>query len=127
RISGWMAEALKQYRVLMLDQRGTGLSTPINRHTLIARGRPADQARYLTHFRAPDIVADAEAIRHALGADPRVTLGQSFGGVCTLTYLSFAPEGLAESMITGAIHRMAGPAGQVSLGSYRMMRAQCRE
>ena len=50
--SGWMAEALKHYRVLMLDQRGTGLSTPINRHTLIARGRPADQARYLTHFRA---------------------------------------------------------------------------
>lgn len=127
RISGWMAEALKHYRVLMLDQRGTGLSTPINRHTLIARGRPADQARYLTHFRAPDIVADAEAIRHALGADPWVTLGQSFGGFCTLTYLSFAPEGLAGSMITGGIPPLAGPADQVYQATYRKMRARNRE
>ena len=127
RVSGWMAEALKHYRVLMLDQRGTGLSTPINRHTLTARGTPADQARYLTHFRAPDIVADAETIRHALGSDPWITLGQSFGGFCTLTYLSFAPEGLAGSMITGGIPPLAGPADQVYQATYRNMRARNRE
>lgn len=127
RVSGWMAEALKHYRVLMLDQRGTGLSTPINRHTLPERGAPAAQAQYLRHFRAPNIVADAEAIRKALGSGPWVTLGQSFGGFCTLTYLSFAPEGLAGSMITGGIPPLEGPADQVYQATYQRMRARNRE
>lgn len=127
KVSGWLAEALKQYRVLMLDQRGTGLSTPVNRHTLKHRGAPAAQAQYLRHFRAPDIVADAEAIRKALGSAPWVTLGQSFGGFCTLTYLSFAPEGLAGSMITGGIPPLEGPADQVYRATYRRMAARNRE
>lgn len=127
KVSGWLAEALIQYRVLMLDQRGTGLSTPVNRHTLKHRGAPAAQAQYLRHFRAPDIVADAEAIRKALGSAPWVTLGQSFGGFCTLTYLSFAPEGLAGSMITGGIPPLEGPADQVYRATYRRMAARNRE
>lgn len=127
RVSGWMAEALKHYRVLMLDQRGTGLSTPINRQTLAQRGAPGAQAQYLRYFRAPDIVADAEAIRAALGSAPWVTFGQSFGGFCTLTYLSFAPEGLAGSMITGGIPPLQGPADQVYHATYQRMRARNRE
>src|SRR5690625_1686755 len=127
KVSGWLAEALKQYRVLMLDQRGTGLSTPVNRHTLKHRGAPAAQARYLRHFRAPDIVADAEAIRKGLDSEPWVTLGQSFGGFCTLTYLSFAPEGLAGSMITGGIPPLQGPADQVLQATYQRMRARNQE
>lgn len=127
RVSGWMAEALKHYRVLMLDQRGTGLSTPINRYTLPERGAPEAQARYLRHFRAPDIVADAEAIRKGLDSEPWVTLGQSFGGFCTLTYLSFAPEGLAGSMITGGIPPLQGPADQVLQATYQRMRARNQE
>ena len=127
RVGGWLAEALKHYRVLMLDQRGTGLSTPINRHTLTQRGAPSAQARYLRHFRAPDIVADAEAIRAALDAPPWVTLGQSFGGFCTLTYLSFAPEGVAGSMITGGLPPLQGPADQVYRATYGRMRARNRE
>lgn len=127
RVGGWMAEALKQYRVLMLDQRGTGLSTPINRQTLAQRGAPGAQAQYLRKFRAPNIVADAEAIRAALGSDPWVTLGQSYGGFCTLTYLSFAPEGLAGSMITGGIPPLQGAAAQVYHATYKRMRARNRE
>lgn len=127
RVGGWMAEALKHYRVLMLDQRGTGLSSPINHQTLAERGAPRDQARYLRYFRAPDIVADAECIREALDSDPWVTLGQSFGGFCTLTYLSFAPEGLAGSMITGGIPPLEGPADQVYHATYERMRARNRE
>jgi len=127
RVGGWLAEALKYYRVLMLDQRGTGLSSPINRHTLAQRGAPSAQAEYLTHFRAPHIVADAEAIRDALGSKPWVTLGQSFGGFCTLTYLSFAPEGLAGSMITGGLPPLTGPADQVYQATYQRMRARNRE
>lgn len=127
KVSGWLAEALKHYRVLMLDQRGTGLSSPISHHTLTARGTPTQQAAYLKHFRAPDIVADAEAIRKALGSPPWVTLGQSFGGFCTLTYLSFAPEGLAGSMITGGIPPLSGPADDVYRATYVRMRARNRE
>lgn len=126
-LNGWMAEALKDYRVLMLDQRGTGRSTPISHHTLRQRGTPRAQADYLTHFRAPQIVADAEMIRRALGSDPWVTLGQSFGGFCTLSYLSFAPEGLAGCMITGGIPPLEGPADQVYRATYQRMRARNRE
>lgn len=127
RAGGWLAEALKYYRVLMLDQRGTGLSTPISQRTLVQRGAPSAQAQYLRHFRAPDIVADAEAIRLALGSDPWVTLGQSFGGFCTLTYLSFAPRGVAGAMITGGLPPLEGPADQVYQATYRRMRARNRE
>src|SRR5699024_9700892 len=38
RVSGWMAEALKHYRVLMLDQRGTGLSTPRSEERRVGKG-----------------------------------------------------------------------------------------
>lgn len=51
--------------MLLLDQRGTGRSTPANRQTLPLRGGPAEQADYLTHFRADSIVRDCEAIRPA--------------------------------------------------------------
>jgi pimeloyl-ACP methyl ester carboxylesterase len=48
---GWLDRALSDYRVLLLDQRGTGRSSPVNRQTL-ARFGPKAQADYLTHFRA---------------------------------------------------------------------------
>lgn len=67
--SSWLDRALKEYRVLLLDQRGTGHSTPANRQTLPLRGGPTQQADYLAHFRADAIVRDCEAIR------PQVTGG----------------------------------------------------
>ena len=66
---GWTKAASRHFRILMLDQRGTGLSTPANRQTLALRGDAAAQAGYLTHFRADSIVADAELIRAALGSE----------------------------------------------------------
>ncbi len=59
----WLDRALREYRVLLLDQRGTGRSTPASRQTLAALGSPQAQAEYLAHFRADAIVADAELIR----------------------------------------------------------------
>src|SRR5699024_12766796 len=117
----------KHYRVLMLDHRGTGRSTPINRQTLAQRGALGAQAQYLRKFRAPNIVADSEAIRAALESDPWVTLGQSYGGFCTLTYLSFAPERLAGSMITRRIPPLQGAADQVYHVTQKRMRARDRE
>ncbi len=54
----WLNRALDDYRVLLLDQRGTGRSTPASRHTLGRLGTPAAQAGYLGHFRADSIVRD---------------------------------------------------------------------
>jgi len=107
----WLDRALRDYRVLLLDQRGTGRSTAANRRTLAALGSPAAQAAYLAHFRADSIVADAELIRARLaGGRPWSVLGQSFGGFCAVSYLSMAPEGLAEVFIAGGLPGLqAGP------------------
>jgi pimeloyl-ACP methyl ester carboxylesterase len=56
----WLPRALKEYRVLLLDQRGTGRSTPLSRQTLGTVGDARAQADHLTRFRADAIVRDAE-------------------------------------------------------------------
>jgi pimeloyl-ACP methyl ester carboxylesterase len=100
----WLNRALDDYRVLLLDQRGTGRSTPANRLSLARLGSPAAQAGYLGLFRADNIVRDAERIRREVtGGAPWSVLGQSFGGFCTVTYLSLAPEGVREAFITGGL------------------------
>jgi pimeloyl-ACP methyl ester carboxylesterase len=97
---GWLDRALKDFRVLMLDQRGTGRSSPVGALPgLSAR----EQAERLTHFRADAIVRDAEWIRRELDVDRWSVLGQSFGGLCVTTYLSLAPEGVREAFITGGL------------------------
>ena len=97
---GWLERALREFRVLLLDQRGTGRSTPVG--TLDGLS-PAEQAERLTHFRADAIVRDAEWIRRELGVERWSVLGQSFGGMCVTTYLSLAPEGLREALVTGGL------------------------
>ena len=94
--SGWLKRALKEFRVLLLDDRGTGRSTPVTHQTLAWRGSPQAQADYVAHFRADNIVADAEFIRvELLGPEGKWSvLGQSFGGFCVVHYLSAAPGSL---------------------------------
>jgi len=53
----------KGYQVLQLDQRGTGLSTPISGATLHDRGTPEEQVAYLKLFRADNIGAFLYSIR----------------------------------------------------------------
>lgn len=108
----WLGRALRDYRVLLLDQRGTGRSTPINRQTLGELGDPPSQAEYLALHRADNIVRDAEWIRRELVGEVTTwsILGQSFGGFCATTYLSLAPEGLREAFLTGGLPPLeAGP------------------
>ncbi|MGW3729975.1 alpha/beta fold hydrolase [Streptomyces sp. F001] len=115
----WLGRALKEYRVLLLDQRGTGHSTPANRQTLPLRGGPAEQAAYLALLRADSIVRDCEAIRPAVtGGAPWTVLGQSFGGFCTVTYLSTAPEGLRAALITGGLPALDAHADDVYRAAY---------
>ncbi len=117
--TGWMARAVRDYRVLLLDQRGTGRSTPVGR---IIPGDTAEaQAAYLTHFRADSIVGDAEAIRRELGVERWSVLGQSFGGFTTMTYLSIAPEGLREALITGGLAPIGRSVDDIYAATYRRL------
>lgn len=119
----WLDRALEDYRVLLLDQRGTGRSTPANRQTLPMRGSPAQQADYLAHFRADAIVRDCELIRRRLtGGRPWTVLGQSFGGFCAVTYLSYAPEGLESAVITGGLPSLTASPAEVYRAAYPRMR-----
>ena len=100
--SGWIKRAIISYRVLLLDQRGTGRSTPINSKLLtddVSIG-----IKKVICFRADSIVKDAELIRQALIGNMKwAILGQSFGGFCAVHYLSFYPESLLEVFITGGM------------------------
>lgn len=116
--SGWIKRALQNYRVLLLDQRGTGNSTIISHETL-AHLSPEQQAGYLTHFRADNIVRDAEAIREKFGVNQWSTIGQSFGGFCTLSYLSLFPQSLQRCYVTGGIPSIEREADDVYRATYK--------
>ena len=117
--TGWMKRALLDYRVLLLDQRGTGRSTPVGSE--IPGDSAQAQAEYLTHFRADSIVRDAERIRGELGVERWSVLGQSFGGFTSMTYLSVAPEGLREAFITGGLAPIGRPVDDVYGATYRRL------
>jgi pimeloyl-ACP methyl ester carboxylesterase len=124
----WLDRALADYRMLLLDQRGTGRSTPVTRRSLARLGSAKAQADYLAHFRADSIVRDAEIIRRALtGDEPWTALGQSYGGFCVTTYLSLAPEGLREALITGGLPGLEATAEDVYRATYPRVAAKTVE
>ncbi|TGJ65107.1 hypothetical protein EYR41_009105 [Orbilia oligospora] len=94
----------KGYTIVLLDQRGTGLSECICPEN-IPGDTPEEQADYVSHFRADNIVRDAEIVREKLvGKEGKWSLaGQSFGGFCIATYLSFRPEYITEAFMFGGI------------------------
>jgi len=117
---GWIKRAVEDYRVLLLDQRGTGRSTPVTHQTLGGQ-TPVEQAAYLKHFRADSIVRDCEVIRRELGAEPWTVLGQSYGGFCAVTYLSLASHGLSAALITGGLPPLERSADDVYRATYRRL------
>jgi len=126
--SSWINTILDRgYQVLCLDQRGTGLSTPVTASTLGLRGDDELQARYLKSFRADSIVRDCEAVRKALTTDLPVEkqkwsiMGQSFGGFCCITYLSFFPEGVREAFIFGGLPPLVSGPDEVYKRLFKMI------
>jgi pimeloyl-ACP methyl ester carboxylesterase len=117
--TGWMKRAIADYRVLLLDQRGTGRSTPVGPD--LPGETPQAQADYLTHFRADSIVSDAELIRQELGVERWSVLGQSFGGFTSMTYLSIAPEGLREAFITGGLSPIGRSVDEIYGATYQRL------
>jgi pimeloyl-ACP methyl ester carboxylesterase len=111
---GWLGRALKDFRVLLVDQRGTGRSSPVG-------VRPPEE---LVHFRADAIVRDCELLREALGVERWSLLGQSFGGLCVHTYLSFAPHNVREALVTGGIPPLGPRIDDVYRATYATLAAR---
>lgn len=136
----WLERALKDFQVVMLDQRGTGNSSPISGRVVregstvkaevrapLAGLDASAQAEYLSHFRADEIVNDAELIREALGAQKWTLLGQSFGGFTSLHYLSVHPESLAGAIITGGLSAVQHPIDDVYSTTWQTMIAKSED
>ncbi|MBI1879371.1 MAG: alpha/beta fold hydrolase [Chloroflexi bacterium] len=125
---GWLKRALQNYRVLLLDQRGTGRSTPLTFQTLAHFTTPQAMAAYLKCFRTDAIVQDAEWIRREWldESEPWSVLGQSFGGFCVTHYLSAAPAGLKEAIITGGLPPLDRPVDDIYQATYQRVIARNR-
>ncbi|WP_422631904.1 alpha/beta fold hydrolase [Pseudokineococcus basanitobsidens] len=121
---GWLARATRTHRVVLLDQRGTGRSTRVDASRVDELGPPgpgrdAALAEHLRHHRADAVVADAEHVRHSVYGGRRwESLGQSYGGFLTLTYLSRAPHGLAACYVTGGLAGLTASADEVYARLY---------
>lgn len=124
--SGWIGEALKTHRVILMDERGTGQSTRLDALTLSEFDTTKDAVKYVRNFRADSMVEDAELLRHAINASkPWACLGQSYGGFITTTYLSRHPEGLSEAYFTGGLPGLVD-IEDIYLRTYRLTAARNR-
>lgn len=99
--SGWTGEVLKHFRLIMLDQRGTGYSTPLDNVTIPALATDAND--WLSKMRADQIVEDAEAFRKYLGIREWTVMGQSYGGFIITCYLSRYQRQITRAFITGGL------------------------
>ncbi len=130
---GWIAHAIKYFRVILPDQRGTGRSSAVDGRVITRIGHdgfdgltgPKAQAAYLHRFFADSIIRDFEWIRlTAFHGKKWVTEGQSYGGFLTLTYLSLFPEALIASFTTGGIP--AVPANPHELYAHTMTKVRMK-
>lgn len=123
--AGWLGAVLEHYRVLLLDQRGTGASTPVDRADL--GGNPAGMARLLTHLRADEIVEDCEDLRRALGVERWSLLGQSFGGFCVTRYVSAHADSLECVYLTGGLPAVGHTVDEAYALTYEAMRLKSED
>jgi pimeloyl-ACP methyl ester carboxylesterase len=127
RRDGWLDVALRDYRVVLVDQRGTGGSTPLDGEVLAGLGA-REGADLLACFRADSIVADLEDVRaQVYGGRPWTTLAQSFGGWITLTYLSVAPQALRACYIAGGVPGTPPDAAEVYRRTFGRVTARTGE
>ena len=119
-LSGWIKKASHHYRILLLDQRGTGRSTPIVSENFTQKN-DKEIAEYLMFFRADNIINDAEYIRKLLvGKNKKWSvLGQSFGGFCAVHYLSFYPNSLEKVFITGGLPPLNAHCDDIYRSTYK--------
>lgn len=99
----WMPGLLSQYCVVLLDQRGGGRSSALSEASIDGMS-DCEAAVFLRNFRADSIVRDAEYLRaEVLGVPKWSLLGESYGGMIALTYLSFANASLDAVVISSGL------------------------
>ncbi|WP_375389504.1 alpha/beta fold hydrolase [uncultured Amnibacterium sp.] len=126
--SGWLGALLERYRLVLLDQRGTGRSSRVDGARMRAFGTGEAGAAFLGRFRADSIVRDAEHLRATdFGGRRWATIGQSYGGWLTMTYLSIAPEALTACLVTGGLAGLHPSAAEVYRRTYPRALAKNRE
>ncbi len=76
----------QRYRAIFIDQRGAGRSLPL--------GETAENT-------TPDLVADCEEIREALGIDSWIVVGGSWGSLLALVYAQLYPESVRGLVLRG--------------------------
>lgn len=81
----------ERYRIVLLDQRGCGLSTP---HS----SSPGADLRLNTTW---NLVADLELLRESLGIDRWMVFGGSWGSALALAYAETHPDRVSEIVIRG--------------------------
>ena len=117
-VSGLIAEALKHYRVILLDQRGTGRSFRLD----AALSPEEFSAERLALLRQENIVEDAEALRKHLGVERWSVYGQSFGGFIITSYLSRYPEAIRHAYLTGGLPTLEAPVDDLYRTTYEKLR-----
>lgn len=83
----------QRYRIVLLDQRMAGRSTPHAAST-------TDPALWSTNT-TPHLVADLEAVRERLGVDRWQVFGGSWGSCLALAYAQAHPERVTELVLRG--------------------------
>ncbi|MGH3713485.1 MAG: alpha/beta hydrolase [Micromonosporaceae bacterium] len=138
-----MPEVMREYRLVMLDQRGTG-NTAIDCPELqeqvggsdVKLATPAaiqDCADSLGatrhHYTSADTVADLDALRQALGVDKWTLDGVSYGSFVAQQYGLTYPEHTTALVLDSVVTQdNADPLYTASLrGSGRVLRTACRE
>ncbi|CCI83417.1 alpha/beta fold hydrolase [Corynebacterium otitidis] len=114
----WFPTALERHRLVLLDQRGTGRSTPLG----VSPAGEVPEAEYLSHFRADGIVRDAEALREHLGVKRWSVLGQSFGGFTLLHYAQAAPGSISRAYFTGGLPSVTRGVEEIYRETYGELR-----
>ena len=84
-------------------------------------------AAFLKHFLADSIIRDFEHLRRTeFGGARWATLGQSYGGFLTLTYLSLFPKGVIASFTTGGIPHVPADATDVYRHTFPRMASKTK-
>ncbi len=138
-------EVRKTRDLIMVDQRGTGKSSPlqceddasIDPYGVIPEDFNVDDvkeclAQYdvdLSQFNTENAVRDFDAVRQALGHDKITIYGGSYGTRSGLTYMRMFPQSLSAVVLdsVGPIEVPIGPFGQSAARSFDLLLEHCQQ
>lgn len=81
----------EKYRIVLLDQRGCGKSTP----------HASEPEADLRHITTAHLIADIELLRRNLGIDRWQVFGGSWGSALALAYAQACPDAVTELVLRG--------------------------